>query len=209
MAGILEALLILFLWEKYGVTETDKKKKAVSIRRLLRPALLAAGCVIMNLLLWQSGYGAPEIVNRAVLYLLLVTIAGIDYKLQRIPNRLLLAGLLCRAATLLWEAAVSPQTWKLAAADALAGMLGGFLLLLLLSVITKHGIGYGDVKLFAWLGLCVGVLEGYYILFYSVLFTALTGAFLMFRKKTDRKGKLPFAPFVLAGYCAVFLMSYF
>ena len=80
--------------------------------------------------------------------------------------------------------------------DAYAGVAVGFLLLLVVAIVSKGGMGGGDIKLFAVLGLFVGV-KGIFLTFIlASLFGAIAGALLLLLKKTSRKEPIPFAPFI-------------
>ena len=64
------------------------------------------------------------------------------------------------------------------------------------------GIGMGDVKLLAFVGLALGYFHWYLILvalFLGFLFGAVISVFLMIFKGMGRKDRLPFAPYLAAG----------
>jgi len=199
---VIEVLLIRYIWLRSGVLE--KQKGRVDLVASLGAGILAA---IMNLLLFSGEQPLMKCINLMLVFTVLAMAAGIDYKKYLIPNKLILAGMAGRSLLLAAEAVESVDTIRQSLIMSGAGLIFGLFFMLFLTMITRHGIGYGDVKLFAWLGFCVGITDAYYVLFYSVLFAALAGAFLLIFKKADRKKKLPFAPFIFAGCYAVFVMS--
>jgi leader peptidase (prepilin peptidase)/N-methyltransferase len=75
-----------------------------------------------------------------------------------------------------------------------AGFLG------LLYLITKgKGMGFGDVKLAAFMGLFLGypkIIGAFYIAF---IVGAVIGLILMIFKKANRKTQIPFGPFLILG----------
>ncbi|MCM1122683.1 MAG: A24 family peptidase [Eubacterium sp.] len=200
--SVVEALLVWWIWFRNEVF-VDRKGKAENVLSL-GVFILAA---VMNLLLFCGQYSILKCFNLMMVFTILVIAAGIDYKKYLIPNKLIAAGLAGRLVLLVAEAAVSSDTVRQSVLLSGAGLVLGLFLMLFLTLITRRGIGYGDVKLYAWLGFCVGITDAYYVLFYSVLFAALYGAFLLLFKKADGKKKLPFAPFIFMGCYVVFVMS--
>jgi len=61
----------------------------------------------------------------------------------------------------------------------------------------KEGMGFGDVKLIAWLGALGGVGSLSFIIFFSSLLGALVGIFMIIFFKGSRDTALPFGPFLI------------
>lgn len=128
-----------------------------------------------------------------VLVLLLVPITLIDLDLRIIPNKLTLAG--CVAA---------PAILAVTASDALlehviAGVAaGGFLLLAVLAY--PRGMGMGDVKLAAMLGLFLGRAVAP-AMFVALISGTLVGAVIIARVGAEkgRKTAIPFGPYLALG----------
>jgi prepilin signal peptidase PulO-like enzyme (type II secretory pathway) len=83
--------------------------------------------------------------------------------------------------------------------NAITGCLTGFLLLLLVVIISRGGMALGDVKLAALIGLMVGfpmVLVG---LFVAIILGGLAAAVLLIAKRKGRKDPIPFGPFLCIG----------
>jgi prepilin signal peptidase PulO-like enzyme (type II secretory pathway) len=78
----------------------------------------------------------------------------------------------------------------------LIGMVLGFTIFLLIAVISKGGMGGGDIKLFA----VVGLFFGYPLLFLTILLSTLLGTMygilLIIMKGAGRKTEIPFGPFI-------------
>jgi leader peptidase (prepilin peptidase)/N-methyltransferase len=83
--------------------------------------------------------------------------------------------------------------------DSLVGALVGFLLLLLFALISKGGMGGGDVKLFALIGFVLGVKLVLLSFFLSTLYGAVVGGTAMLLKLVKRRQPIPFGPFIVAG----------
>lgn len=200
--SVIQVLLVRYIWLCTGVFEKQKGRINLAVSFVV--GLLA---VVMNLLLFSGQRPLLKCINLILVFTILAMAAGIDYKKYLIPNKLILAGMAGRALLLAAEAVESSNTIRQSLLMSGAGLILGVFFMLFLTFITRHGIGYGDVKLFAWLGFSVGIMDAYYILFYSVLFAAVAGVFLLVFHKADRKKKMPFAPFIFAGCYAVFVMS--
>lgn len=70
----------------------------------------------------------------------------------------------------------------------------------------KEGMGFGDVKLIAWLGALGGISSVLFVTLVSSLLGTAVGLFLISFKGGDRNTALPFGPFLLF---AAFLYFYF
>lgn len=135
-----------------------------------------------------------------ILFLLWLSyVALFDFRFHRIPD---LFSAVTAGAGLGFMALRAWQngTILLPLADSLAGALLGGGLLLLVSLLTKGGFGGGDIKLMAGLGLFYGVPGTVTVLFTAVLTALFAGLFL---RRNGRAIRLPFAPFLLLGCCAV------
>ena len=107
---------------------------------------------------------------------------------------LLTADCMCSGtvADLLFSAEELP--WK-----RLLGMVPG-IVVLLLSVVLRGGIGKGDGYLLCISGMALGVQENTALLFYGLFLAGITAAVLMIFKRVKRDTKLPFVPFLFAGF---------
>lgn len=86
---------------------------------------------------------------------------------------------------------------------AIFGLLLGFGVPYLIAYIfeklaKKDGLGMGDVKLFAVLGIFFGPQEIMNILFISSLLGSVIGIILILIKKMDRNQGIPFGPYIIA-----------
>lgn len=122
--------------------------------------------------------------------LIMITVSDLSY--QIIPDKILFPFFLLFILYFLW---FPPQNWMVH----LLGMALGFLVFYLVAVLSRGGMGGGDIKLYA----VAGFVLGYPLLFVSILLATVTGALfgliLMFIKKGDLKSGIPFGPFIAAG----------
>jgi leader peptidase (prepilin peptidase)/N-methyltransferase len=83
--------------------------------------------------------------------------------------------------------------------DSLLGAVTGFLLLLVIALVSKGGMGFGDVKLYALLGFVLGLKLVLLSFFLSTLYGAVFGGLALLFRIVKRRQPIPFAPFIVAG----------
>jgi leader peptidase (prepilin peptidase) / N-methyltransferase len=162
------------------------------------PLVEAATGALCALVVVAEGADEDALLGLA-LVLLLVPVALIDFDHRIIPNKLMLVGAVVAPAILL---ATAPDDLLEHAIAALAA--GGFFLLAALAY--PRGMGMGDVKLAAVLGLFLGRAVGPAI-FVALIAGTLVGAAVIARKgaREGRKTAVPFGPFLaLGGVVALF-----
>lgn len=138
-------------------------------------------------------YGpSPELASRLVLASGLLVAAVIDLRHYRIPNRLVaflaVAGLLLN----LWTHEL-PWWQVFAGAVVGAGVLGA------LAVLSRGGMGEGDVKLAAATGLYLGPVGQALAIFLAAAVGAAVGGILILSGRKKRRDPIPFAPFLGLG----------
>ncbi len=145
----------------------------------------------------------PSLIKALVLTSFLVVITLIDFDHQLIYDKVLvwLAGAgvainLSFAYAPLWGSAVTLPVGLL---DMLLGAFVGGGLLLAIAVATRGGMGGGDVKFAAALGLWFGWQHTLLALFLSFLAGGLGGGVLLLLRIRKRKDLIPFGPFIAAG----------
>ena len=168
------------------------------------PAVELAGGALFALIgFWVAAAADPDwwVLPGMLLFAwMLLVVTVIDYRTRRIPNALTypltpaLAILLVGAALLEGE----PST-------ALRVVLGGvaaFGFLLLLALVNPRGMGMGDVKYAAFLGMGLGYVGWSAVvigMFGSFLLGSVVSVALIATKVRSRKDMIPFGPFLSAG----------
>lgn len=138
-------------------------------------------------------FGATiELLKYLFLCALLVAISFIDLEHYIIPNSLVITGLV--GAVLLNIAARD-----VGVISALIGMLVTSGFLLLVAMVSKGGMGGGDIKLAAVTGLFLGWPLGPFGLFFGAGIGGLVAIFLLLFRVRGRKDPLPFGPFIALG----------
>lgn len=143
-----------------------------------------------------------------VLGVLSVQLARIDLAHHLLPNPLVLTLLIAGLVLLSISSSIS-VTWALLI-RAVIGAIALFLVYLILALISPAGIGMGDVKLAAPLGLYLGYL-GWSQLFYGgslgFVLGGVAAAFLSATKGVSRGGEVAFGPSMLAATLGTVLYS--
>ncbi|SER27092.1 leader peptidase (prepilin peptidase) / N-methyltransferase [Gracilibacillus ureilyticus] len=89
--------------------------------------------------------------------------------------------------------------------SSLLGSFIGFVFIMLIILISKGGMGGGDMKLFALLGIVLGY-QGILLTFlFSTLLATVVSILLILLKKINRKYPIPFGPYI----CGSALITYF
>ena len=166
----------------------------------------AATFALSALIAWRFG-ASPELPAYVLLAVAGVQLARIDIIHHLLPNRMVLpllgAGLvLLGAAT-----AVSGEAGNL-----LRGVTGAailFVLYLFLALTSRNGLGMGDVKLAAPLGLYLGYL-GWSQLFYGGALGFVAGGvastLLVLKNRGNKPKEVPYGPSMLAAALAITLL---
>jgi leader peptidase (prepilin peptidase)/N-methyltransferase len=167
-----------------------------SVPRRLFWVELATG-IIFALLAWH--YELTPALGIMIFYAcLFIVISVIDLEHGLILNKVVYPSLV--VALLL---ALVPQPWLTqwiitGIANAAIGGAIGFALFLLIAVISRGGMGWGDVKL---AGL-IGLVTGFPLVFLSIIMGAILGGIvavaLVISKKRERRQTVPFGPFLAA-----------
>ena len=126
--------------------------------------------------------------------------AGNDLREKRIPNIFPLVMTLAALGThtAAYFADVNGENTEFFGSLIAALVVG--LGLVLVSFLTKQGIGMGDVKLVSALALECGVFLFCRVLFFSMVWVAAVAVLLLLTKQKKLNDSLPFAPFLFLGF---------
>ena len=129
-----------------------------------------------------------------------VALALIDIETHRLPDRIVLPALIAVTVLLAAAAAVEGDWARLL--RAIVGGAGLFLFYLVLALVRPGGMGMGDVKLAAVLGVALGW-AGWGALavgaFAAFVLGGLFGVALLASRRVRRGAGIPFGPWMLAG----------
>lgn len=122
-----------------------------------------------------------------------------DIREKRIPNKLVIAMLG------IWVLVIVPQMFfrmeyalYLILSSAIGFLMAG-IVFLVVYMVSRKGLGGGDVKLMAVSGLYLGTNHVLPAMLYGSVFAGVTGAILIVLKKIGLKDTIPLVPFLYAG----------
>lgn len=203
--SLVQVIAVLLVEKKYDCL---KKESCNNKFWVLHGIILVLSCLLNMMLFRQMGNDWLLLVNFIMIYTVVQISGVIDFHCHKIPNSVLLMGAGVRILILLLIFIFSREFFATELIMSLVGCIVSLLVMLLISIVSKQGIGYGDVKLYACLGLYLGIMDTYYILFYAALLAALYAAYFLLSKKGNRKSRIPFGPFTYLGFVLVYLFSF-
>lgn len=177
-------------------------KEAISPRYTFIELLTAA----VYVLLYMKYSISVEFFASIFLMSVLTVVFFIDTDHRIIPDGLVLTALAAGIALTLYnifrpvEFYMDRKWWNpLAGVAAGSGVLFLVFLLGVLIYRSDDAMGMGDVKIFAPVGLFLGWRLTLTALFLCIFMAAVTSLFLIVLKLKDRKGTIPFGPFIVTG----------
>ena len=157
-----------------------------------RLPVVEAGTGVVFVLLWQHYGMGPSLILTIVYCCFLMTVTFIDLEHQIIPSRIIYPAI----AVALLGAVITPERslW-----NSVAGGLVGFGILFLIAFVNPAGMGMGDVRLAAFIGLITGFPGVLFALLIGIVAGGLAAAFLLLAHLKGRKDAIPFGPFLVLG----------
>lgn len=165
-------------------------KKSLSIQYPLIEVLTAVSYVVLS---YVVPIGEVYIVSAAILSACIV-IAVSDFKYQLIPDEMVLLATICALYMLFRTQPAHTIVLHVYAA------IGSVALFWTLWRVTKgRGMGFGDVKLAAFLGILLGYPGSIFAIYCAFLTGAVLGVILIITQQKSLKSKIAFGPFMLLG----------
>jgi leader peptidase (prepilin peptidase)/N-methyltransferase len=171
-------------------------KEPISLRY---PSVELVSGVLYVLLWFKYGVSIPFAIYAALTSTLL-TIAVIDYDHKILPNAITLPGIVVGLGLSLWALPIRPLA-------SLLGILLGGVFFYLIALVSKGGMGGGDIKLIAMIGAFLGWQGAFFTILSGALLGSLVGVTLMVLGKKGRKDKVPFGPFLSVGAILFILLG--
>ena len=157
-----------------------------------RSLLITLPCGALYVFLYHQWPVSVQSVVFALLAVVLLVVACIDLAHTIIPDAITLPGIL---AGLLASLVLTP----VGIGNALIGAFLGGGLFLVIAVLSRGGMGGGDIKLIAMIGAFLGWQAVLATIFLGAFLLTLLGLTLMLLRQKGRKDPLPFGPFLAIG----------
>ena len=192
--GIGELVPVLsFLWQKGACKKCGEK---IALRYPLVELTTGLGFLAVY---WHSSSLGQLLVGLVFLSLLLL-LALIDLEHKLLPNILTIPGLVLGLIFALFG-------WTSSFWLSVLGAGVGFLLMFAIALISRGGMGMGDVKFMAMIGAFLGWKSVFYVLFGASLLGSMGGILYLYLTKQDRKTPIPFGPsMAVAALIAYFVL---
>lgn len=163
------------------------------------PLVEALNAFLYIALLWRFGFAWETFVYFA-LASALVVITFIDMDFQIIPDAITLPGIVIG---LIVGSLILPDPfarWTLLGfKSSIIGAAVGFGLFYFIALVSRGGMGGGDIKMMAMIGAFMGWKSILLTTFTASLIGSVWGIFLMIFRGKGRKTQIPFGPFLAAG----------
>lgn len=135
-----------------------------------------------------------------VFFSLLLVLAFIDLDHKLLPNVLTLPGLVLGLVFALLG-------WNLSFWSSVLGALVGFLVMFVIALISRGGMGMGDAKLMAMIGAFLGWKNVFFVLFWASVLGSMGGILFLYFTKQDRKTPIPFGPCLAVAAFAFYFLT--
>ncbi|WP_027089404.1 prepilin peptidase [Thomasclavelia saccharogumia] len=144
-------------------------------------------------------------------YVIVITIIFlaviIDIKKRIIPNKLCVILLLVVMLFDCYQIFLQLENAKVFSLSFLFGGGIAFVIFFISMLISRGGIGAGDVKLITIIGLCVGSTNILNVIFYTLLASFIYSIVMLVLRKVKLKDFIAMAPFIYIGMLANFVIS--
>lgn len=183
---------------------SGKEHKHCTVYLIVALTLNIAVALFMKLFYndsWQ------EIVRVLLVISVLWACAWVDVKSRIIPNKILLIGLLIRCVLIAVESLLSPGEVRYILLSSIVAAIALFIGSFLCRLVSHDSIGFGDVKLLAFMGFCLQNDRIWGVIFLSAIVAFVYSLYLVLCKKANRKTEIPFAPLLLAGTIAASIIT--
>lgn len=181
----------------------DRKQKSINKWLYLGIPILLAG-----LLFWKrNNFDLTTLISFGALLVISYVVALHDFYYHEISNLFVLLLLGVYLLLLVPQFFLNPEVVLQRLLQGLGGLAISFVVLILVYLISRKGLGGGDVKFMSVVGLYLGVSGVLTALLLASVLSAVVALVLIILKRIGKRDAIPFAPFLFLGIVtAVFLL---
>jgi Flp pilus assembly protein protease CpaA len=132
--------------------------------------------------------------------------AYLDFRIRKVPNKLVLAMLSVWVVIMSGYIILDVESAVTLLIQSLIGGAAAGFFFMMIYLVSRKGIGGGDVKLIAVMGLFMTLAKLMPMLFFSSLLTSVVSAVLLLTKRATMKTAIPLVPFLYFGTLLVIFM---
>jgi len=154
-----------------------------------RSLIVELATPIFFVFLWQRYGFSFELITTTIYTTILILVTVTDLEHRLILNVVILPAILLAALISFVNPAIN---WKIA----LLGGVSGFLLIYIAALISRGGLGGGDVTLSTFLGLILGFPQILLSLIFGVCLGGVTAFLLLITRRVGLKTYIPYGPFL-------------
>lgn len=193
--------------KKIFISKEKPLSKKQSIVLLAAASVISLfSAVLFPLFVSFDDMGPFQMLRALSLLYFLIFIGIADYKFMIIPNKILLVMLGLGIVSYAAECIIYSSEILAIATSALLGLTVCFIIFYFGKLISRKGMGMGDIKLAALIGFFMGLDMAIGILFWAMVLSALTGIVLIIAKKAKGKTKIALAPFFFLGTIVSYIL---
>lgn len=163
-------------------------KKVISVEYPIIELVTALGFVFFGL----SATSWQQLLANIFFFSCLLISATIDFHHKILPNMITFPGIIFALLFSVFQVTIPFF-------QSLLGIIIGGGILLLVAILSKGGMGMGDVKLLALIGGFIGPYGALISLFFASALGAVIGSIYLLATKQDKKTPIPFGPFLAIG----------
>lgn len=187
---------------KRGLAAFPKNKKKIIYCIVMLLYMIALSLVIVN---FYNG-NLCDYIKTIAIASLMWPMAQIDYKFMRIPNKLIILGLIYRLIILIFEIILYRDNLFSTVIFEVIASIGIGLVLILSLVIVKNGIGMGDIKFFMLMGLFLGAYRLISAVFVIMIIAFFVSLYKLIIKREGKKSEFAFGPIIALGSLVSFII---
>lgn len=198
------SILFVAILLKYDALQATKDWKAIfpkNTKQLIfgLGMIVSIGLVTFSMLYLYKEYSWIFYMKRIIICAVLWYFSFVDFRKHIIPNKVLLCLLILRIVILIAEIVLERDTIRQEIVSDLIASAGVVVFFVIIRLLIKNGIGFGDIKLFAIIGLFMGVRSVLTVVFLSFFVSFFASLYSLISKKKTKKDQMAFAPFILVG----------